>query len=327
MTAMKANADLRNIDLNLLLVFDVLHRTRNTTRAAEQLHLTQPAVSNALKRLRDQFDDVLFVKTATGMQPTPRADDIARFLDEGLASIRLAVKAGEAFDPATATRTFHLYVSDIGQSVFIPPLAARLRTVAPHIHLSTHYVPLETAQQMMKLGQIDLAIGNFTGLHGDFVQQKLFDETYAVLVRAEHPEIGATLSIDQFFAVEHIDYTPTVGSHARFEAELEALSTKAGKTRNVALRLAHSFGIGRIVASSDLIASVPSRVASALANSEDVRAVAFPVEIPTVDISQFWHERCHRDDGHQWLRSLIYEIFNDKRSSSVNQAHLGARDS
>ena len=313
MMVMKANADLRNIDLNLLLVLDVLYRTRNTTRAAEQLHLTQPAVSNALKRLRDQFDDVLFVKTATGMQPTPRADEIAKFLDEGLGSIRLAVRAGQAFDPATATRTFRLYVSDIGQSVFIPPLAAKLRETAPHIHLSTHYVPLDIAQQMMKLGQMDLAIGNFTGLHADFVQQKLFNETYAVLVRANHPAINDTLSVDQFFAAEHVAYTPTAGSHALIEAELEAISAKTGMFRNVALRLAHSFGISRIVASSDLIACVPSRVASALANSNDVRAVAFPFEIPTVDISQFWHERCHRDEGHQWLRSLVYEMFNDKR--------------
>src|ERR1700754_704879 len=106
MSLMKATTDLRNVDLNLLLVFDVLYRARNTTRAAEQLHLTQPAVSNALRRLRDQFDDVLFVKTAAGMQPTPRADDIAKFIDEGFASIRLAVRAGQAFDPATATRTF-----------------------------------------------------------------------------------------------------------------------------------------------------------------------------------------------------------------------------
>ena len=317
MTIMKANIDLRNIDLNLLLVFDVIYRTRNTTRAAEQLHLTQPAVSNALKRLRDQFDDVLFVKTATGMEPTSRADGIATFLDEGFASLRLAVQAGKAFDPATTARTFRLYVSDIGQSVFIPPLAARLRKVAPHIQISTHYMPLETAQQMMKLGQLDLAVGNFTGLHADFVQQKLFNESYAVLVRAGHPAIGATLSVDQFFAAEHIDYTPTAGSHAGFEADLVGIAAKVGKTRNVALRLAHSFGIGRIVASSDLIACVPSRVASALANSDDVRAVAFPVAIPTVDISQFWHERCHRDDGHQWLRSLMYDMFHDKRPSSV----------
>src|ERR1700761_3470834 len=104
MTIMKANIDLRNIDLNLLLVFDVIYRARNTTRAAEQLHLTQPAVSNALKRLRDQFDDVLFVKTAAGMEPTPRADGIAKLLDEGFASLRLAVQAGKAFDPATTAR-------------------------------------------------------------------------------------------------------------------------------------------------------------------------------------------------------------------------------
>jgi len=317
MTIMRANIDLRNIDLNLLLIFDAIYRSRNTTRAAEQLHLTQPAVSNALKRLRGQFDDVLFVKTATGMEPTPRADGIAKFLDEGLAAFRLAVHAGQAFDPATTARTFRLNVSDIGQSVFIPPLAARLRQAAPHIQLSTHYVPIETAQQMMKLGQMDLAIGNFTGLRADFVQQKLFDETYAVVVRDKHPAIGSTLSVDQFFAAEHIDYTPTAGSHALFEAELEAISVEAGKVRNVALRLAHSYGIGRIVASSDLIACVPSRAASALASSDAVRALSFPVEIPAVDISQFWHERCHRDDGHQWLRSLIYEMFNDRRRSSV----------
>lgn len=317
MTLMGFNTHLRNIDLNLLLVFDVLYRTRNTTRAGEQLHLTQPAVSNALKRLRDRFDDVLFVKSATGMEPTPRADAIAQFVDEAFASIRLAMQAGQTFDPATTARTFRLYLSDIGQSVFIPPLAARLRQAAPNIRLSTHYVPLETAQQMMKLGQLDLAIGNFAGLHADFVQQKLFDEHYVALVGRGHPQIGATLSLDQFFAAEHIDYTPTAGSHARFEAERDALFVKAGKTRNVMLRLAHSFGIGRIVASSDLIACVPSRVAGALAYSEDVRAVALPFDIPPVDISQFWHERSHRDDGHQWLRSLIYAMFNDRRSSVI----------
>src|ERR1700742_1530086 len=134
---MKAKTELRNVDLNLLLVFDVLYRTRSTTQAAESLHLTQPSVSNALKRLRDLFDDVLFVKTASGMQPTPRADGIAVLLDEGFASLRLAIQAGQAFDPPTATRTFRLYVSDTGQSVFVPLLAARLHRVAPNIQIVT----------------------------------------------------------------------------------------------------------------------------------------------------------------------------------------------
>jgi DNA-binding transcriptional LysR family regulator len=174
-------------------------------------------------------------------------------------------------------------------------------------------MPLDIAQQMMKLGQIDLALGAYTGLHSDFIQQKLFNENYVVLVRKKHPKIGAKMSVEQFFASDHVVYTPTAGSHARFESELDAISVKSGKQRNVALRLAHSFGIGRIIASSDLIACVPSRVASALSTADDVRAVALPVEIAPVDISQYWHERCHRENGHQWLRSLIYEIFHDKR--------------
>lgn len=314
---MKSNTDLRNIDLNLLLVFEVLYRVRNTTRAAEQLHLTQPAVSNALKRLRDQFDDVLFVKTSTGMEPTPRADGIAKLLDEGFASIRLAVQAGQAFDPKIAARTFRLYLSDTGQAVFVPGLAARLRNEAPGIRLVTLDVPLDVAQQMMKIGQIDLAIGMFAGLHADFIQQKLFDETYALLVRKKHPRIGAKISVDQFFEADHVIYTPTAGSHARFEAALNVLSAKSGKERKVALQLAHSFGIDQIVASSDLIACVPSRVAGALAGRDGVRALPLPFNIAPVDISQFWHERSHRDDGHQWLRSLLYEMFHDKRSSAI----------
>lgn len=314
---MKSNLDLRSVDLNLLLVFAVLYRTRNTTRAAEALNLTQPAVSNALKRLRDLFDDVLFVKTATGMQPTPRADGISALLDEGFASLRLAIQAGQAFDPKTSARMFQLYVSDIGQSVFVPALMARLSRIAPAVRLSTIDVPLDNAQQMMKLGQIDLAIGMFSGLHGDFIQQRLFHESYAVLVRSKHPEIGTKITIAQFFAADHLIYTPTAGSHFRFEAELNDLCAKSGHARKVALQLAHSSGIDRIIASSDLIACVPSRVASALADKKIIRALPLPYETTPLDISQFWHERSHRDEGHQWLRSLIYEMFHDSRSSAV----------
>ncbi|WP_176060533.1 LysR family transcriptional regulator [Paraburkholderia sp. BCC1876] len=314
---MKADTELRNVDLNLLLVFQVLYRNRSTTRAAESLHLTQPSVSNALKRLRGLFDDVLFVKTAEGMQPTPRADEIAALVDEGFASLRLAMQAGRTFDPATATRTFRLYVSDLGQAIFIPPLVAHLQRVAPNIRIVTADPPLDAAQQMMKLGQIDLAIGMFTGLHADFHQQRLFPEMYAALVRKDHPTIGAAMSVEEFFAAEHVIYTPTAGSHARFEAELNALSPHGGDTRRVALQLTHSFGLDRIVASSDLVACIPSRLARVLAGRNDVRPVTLPFDITPADIAQFWHERYQRDEGHQWLRALVYELFYDLRPSVV----------
>jgi DNA-binding transcriptional LysR family regulator len=288
---MTPDNDLRNVDLNLLRVFDVLYRTRSTTRAAQSLNLTQPSVSNALKRLRELFGDVLFVKTTDGMQPTPR--DGGNRIPDRRASLRLALQA-------------------------VPPLAARLRKAAPEISIVTADPPLDAAQQMMKLGQIDLAIGLFKGLHADFLQQRLFHETYAVLVRKDHPVIGAKLSAKQFFAADHVTYTPTAGSHARFEAELNALAAKSGKTRRVALQLAHSSGLDRIIASSDLIASVPSSLARALAGRGGLRALALPFDIAPLAVSQFWHERFQRDDGHHWLRAIVYELFHDDRLSTVS---------
>jgi DNA-binding transcriptional LysR family regulator len=182
-------------------------------------------------------------------------------LDEGFASLRQALQAGRKFEPATATRTFRIYVSDVGQAVFIPPLVAHLRDRAPGVRIVTTDPPLDAAQQMMKHGQIDLAIGLFRGLHADFRQQLLFHEDYAVLVREDHPAIGAELSVEQFFAAEHVIYTPTAGSHVHFETELNALCLKNGKVRRVALQLAHSAGIDRIVFSSDLVACIPNSLA------------------------------------------------------------------
>jgi DNA-binding transcriptional LysR family regulator len=310
----KADPELRSIDLNLLLVFDVLYRSRSTTRAAQALHLTQPSISNALKRLRALFDDTLFVKTAHGMQPTPRADGIAVLVEAGLASLRLALQAGRRFEPASATRTFRLYVSDVGQATFIPPLAAHLLKVAPGVRIVTTDPPLDAAQEMMKLGQIDLAIGMFNGLHADFHQQRLFRETYAALVRDDHPTIGTTLSAEQFFAADHLIYTPAAGSHAHFEAKLNAIAPPSGgSARRVALQLAHSLGIDRVVSASDLIACVPAHLAHALTGRAGVRAIALPFELAAVDISQFWHVRFQRDEGHLWLRALVYKLFHDHR--------------
>ena len=178
-------------------------------------------------------------------------------------------------------------------------------------------VPLDAAQQMMKLGQIDLAVGMFSGLHGDFIQQRLFHETYVVLVRKKHPKIGARIDVEQFFAADHVIYTPTAGSHGRFETELDALFAQKGRARKVALQLAHSSGIDQIVASSDFIACVPSRVASAMVDQGSVRALPLPFDATPLDISQLWHERCHRDEGHQWFRSLIFEMFHDSRQSAI----------
>ncbi|HZZ92423.1 MAG TPA: LysR family transcriptional regulator [Usitatibacter sp.] len=308
---MRRETDLRKIDLNLLLVFDVLYRTRSTTRAAESLHITQPSVSNALKRLRGLLDDVLFVKSAEGMEPTPRADAIAGLIDEGFASLHLALHAGRAFDPATAARTFRLYMSDVGQAIFIPPLVARLREAGPGIRIVTAGPSLDVAQQMMKLGQIDLALGLFSGLHADFHQQRLFLETYVALVRKDHPNIRARMSAKQFFAADHVIYTPTSGSHVRVEARIDELCRQQGHERRVVLQLGHSSGLAAIVSTTDLVACVPRTLSRVLASRRDVRAVELPFAFEPLEIAQFWHERYQRDEAHHWLRGMVYELFHE----------------
>ena len=308
---MRRETELRKIDLNLLLVFDVLYRTRSATRAAESLHITQPSVSNALKRLRSLLGDMLFVKSSDGMQPTPRADAIAALIDEGFASLHLALQAGRAFDPTKSTRTFRLYMSDVGQAVFIPTLVARLRAAAPGIRIVTAGPPLDAAQQMMKLGQIDLAVGLFSGLHADFHQQLLFLETYVALVRKNHPTVGKRISEKQFFAADHVIYTPTSGSHVRVEARIDELCKKNGHERRVALQLGHSTGLANIVATTDLVACVPRTLSRVLATRQDVRAVELPFKIEPLEIAQFWHERYQRDEAHHWLRAMVYQLFHD----------------
>jgi DNA-binding transcriptional LysR family regulator len=308
---MRRETELRKIDLNLLLVFDVLYRTRSATRAAESLHITQPSVSNALRRLRSLLDDVLFVKAADGMRPTPRADAIATLIDEGFASLHLALQAGRAFDPATSTRTFRLYMSDVGQAVFVPTLVSRLREAAPGIRVVTAGPPLDVAQQMMKLGTIDLAVGLFSGLHADFHQQLLFLETYVAIVRKNHPTVGKRISEKQFFAADHVIYTPSSGSHVRVEARIDELCKERGYERRVALQLGHSTGLADIVSTTDLIACVPRTLSRVLATRQDVRAVDLPFEIDPLEIAQFWHERYQRDEAHHWLRALVYQLFHE----------------
>ncbi|SEJ91846.1 LysR family transcriptional regulator [Paraburkholderia diazotrophica] len=313
MTNRSISTSLRNTDLNLLLVFDALFRSRSTTRAADELHLTQPAVSNALKRLRTLFDDELFVSTREGMLPTTRATEIATLVSEGLGSFRLALQAHRPFEPAAATRTFHLYVSDLAQAIFLPPLAEKVHRAAPGVRIVTVDPPLYDAQQMMTRGEIDLAIGMFSGLDSEFHQQRLFEENYVALFRSDHPFIEGSLTAAQFLDADHLIYTPTAGSHAKFEGALEAIFKQHGKTRSVAMQVAHSVSLDRIVAASNMVACIPSRLAHTLSGQEDVRSCPLPFDIQPMDIVQLWHAQFHRDDGHRWLRTLVYELFHDER--------------
>jgi DNA-binding transcriptional LysR family regulator len=173
----------------------------------------------------------------------------------------------------------------------------------PHVKIVTVDPRLDEAQQMMMRGQIDLAIGMFSGLDGEFHQQRLFEKNYVALFRSDHPSIDGPLTSAQFLDADHLIYTPTAGSHAKFEAALDAIFKQYGKTRSVAMQVAHSVSLDRIVAASNMVACIPSRLAQTLSVRKDVRSCALPFDIQPMDIVQLWHAQFHCDDGHRWLRT------------------------
>ncbi|MGC0154392.1 LysR family transcriptional regulator [Chromobacterium vaccinii] len=302
--------NLLTLDLNLLLVFDAILRTKSTTLAAEELSLTQSAVSNALRRLRIAFDDPLFVKTRDGMLPTVLAKELADHVHAGLASFRQAVETRSHFDPLTSDRSFTIYISDIGQIVFMPRLISHCASAAPNIRIATVDASPKEAQHAMSAGEIDLAIGLFMSFDPGFHQQRLFREYYVVIARDGHPAISAGLPLGIFLDARHAVYRPTAGSHAMFEEAVERIFEANGCVRQVAVRLAHSLGLSQIIAASDLLVCVPSRLAHAFNGYANIRVFPLPFDAPAFDISQLWHRRCHRDAGHRWLRHTVASLFD-----------------
>ena len=309
------------LDLNLLRVFDAILETRSVTTAAATLNLTQSAVSNQLARLRDAFDDPLFVRTTEGMVPTPRAVAIAEPIRKSLLAIRLCVEEQLGFDPATSDRTFRIFMSDVGQMIFAPRLIERITRIAPRVSIHTVQVPPSAMRDMaLESGEVDLAAGYFEDFDGSFRQQLLFEETYVGMVRTSHPTIRDTLTLDAFLATPQLVYKPTGGGHGLQESAVHRAFADADVPQRVAMRAAHAMGVTSIVSNTDLLVMVPSRLAAACRELADVRILPLPVEVPKFQIKQHWHERFHHDPGNCWLRGLVAELFQDRRTEVLAAA-------
>ena len=307
------------LDLNLLRVFDAILETRSVTIAASTLSLTQSAVSNQLARLRDAFDDPLFVRTSEGMVPTPRAEAIADPIRKSLVEIRFCLEEQLGFDPAKSDRRFKVYMSDVGQLVFLPRLIERIARIAPWVNINTVQVPPARIRDVaLESGEVDLAVGYFENFDGSYRQQLLFEERYVGMVRSGHPLIRDTLSLDTFLNTPQLVYQPTGGGHGLQESAVDQAFAVAEVPRRVVVRVAHSMGMTSIVSNTDLLVIVPSRLAAACRELADVNILALPVEIPKFQIKQHWHERFHHDPGNSWLRGLIAELFQDRAPNVVD---------
>lgn len=309
------------LDLNLLRVFVAILETRSVTVAASTLGLTQSAVSNQLAKLRDAFDDPLFVRTSEGMMPTPRALVIADPIRKSLVAIRFTLEEQLGFDPASSDRTFRIFMSDVGQMVFLPRLLERLARVAPGVNIETVQVPASRMRDMaLESGEVDLAMGYFEDFDGSFRQQMLFEERYVGMVRRGHPTIRDTLALATFLDTPQLVYQPRGGGHGFQEHAVDQAFAAAGVPRRVAVRAAHAMGVTYILSNTDLLVVVPSRLAAACRELADVSVLPLPVEIPKFQVKQHWHERFHQDPGNGWFRGLVADLFQDNRGRALAPA-------
>lgn len=314
------------IDLNLLLVFEAVLATRSTTLAGSNLGLSQSGISNALNRLRASLDDPLFVRTPEGMMPTPRAQEISRPLLEALDGIRNTLGHHPPFDPETSNRTFRIYISDVGQMVMLPPLLDAIRTKAPNVSVETVApVPLSMREATMSNGEVDLAVGYFDEFTGPYHIQRLFEEHYICMVRAEHPLVGEVLPLDLYLRLEHALYAPRGGGHNLQEQAIEKAFELAKWDRIVRLRAAHFLGFTRIMANTDLVSTLPSQLAKVCATMTSVKLFEAPMAIPSFEVSQLWHRRFHQDPGNRWLRRLVASLFatHDRMGQPPGERDLG----
>jgi DNA-binding transcriptional LysR family regulator len=297
--------DLRNVDLNLLVVFAALAEQRSVTRAAEAIGLSQPATSAALARLRVLLDDPLFVKAGPEMRPTPRATQLAAPVRQVLETIKGEILQAQAFDPTTTTRTFSVLTPDIGEINFLPKVLAHLAAVAPGANLKALSMPRHAAADALESGAADLAVGYFPDLHkAGFFQQRLFRNEHVCIVQRNHPTIGKTITLKQFLAASHAVVRPDGREHV-FEQFLQA----RGLHRRVRLEVAHFMSLLPIISTSDLIATVPRDLAEVCVRYGEVRTLDTPMKSPVIEVHQFWHRRFHKDAAHVWLRGVVHRLF------------------
>jgi DNA-binding transcriptional LysR family regulator len=296
---------MQTLDTRLLQVFDEIYKTRSVTRAAENLELGQPAVSIALAKLREHFCDPLFVRISNAMEPTPLALELEQPVRQALNAMDRVYGHRAVFDPASSERNFCISMSDISQLVLLPKLWAHLRRSSPGVHIEI--VPLsEDTASMLETGEADLALGFMPQLEAGFYQQALFRQRYVCVASTEHPRIRDNLSLAQYEAEEHAVVTSSGTGHLILDKEI----ARQGIDRRIALRVPNYLGIAFVIEQTDMLVTIPERLAEVLEGRGKFRAHPLPFEMPDYAVKQHWHERYHHDPGNRWLRQLISDLLS-----------------
>lgn len=297
--------NIRNIDLNLLVALEALLNEVSVTRAAMAVNLSQPAMSRALDRLRATLKDPLLVRSGRAMVLTPRAESLRTPLHDALERVRSVMSPNE-FNPATSQECFRLVGVDYVSHLILPSLLEEIYTQAPHVTVEVEQLSA-MAMEDLKTGKIDLGFGvlNDGPAFDQAYAQPLFEDHFVCLLRKRHALAGKKISLEDFVACSHALLSIT----GRGGGEIDRRLAQVGLSRKIALRLSHFTAIHSVIATTNLITTIPSRLAYQV-KGHDLAVLDLPDELqgPGFTISQIWHERFHNDPARKWLRALVKNV-------------------
>lgn len=303
--------NLRSIDLNLLTVFDAIMAEGNQSRAANRLGMSQPAMSNALARLRAALDDPLFVRTAQGMTPTPRGRALAEPIRQALDLVQTGLERSrrdDDFDYRSSTRPAVVVVDDYGDTVIMPRFMNWLMQTAPGVRVRIRRDPLGAAlSKKLSDGSVDLAIRYFRQRDGELQAKMLIEEEFVSMVRQDHPAIGDSMSLAQYLALPHVVFG-RLGRQGIRNSIVDCELRRLGLTRHIALQVPGFQSMPIIVQNTDFVCTLPRRMAQAYAHQLRLKTLKTPLDLPSLPLYMVWSKSMDRDPAHQWLRNSIYEL-------------------
>lgn len=295
----------KDIDLNLLVIFQEVFQERQISSVARKLNLSQPAVSNALARLRKTFNDELFVRTSQGMQPTPLAQQLADPVAAALSHITKALNQHESFDAASSQRQFTIAMTDVGEMYFMPILVEQCRRFAPQVQIATVRANNVDLMAEMETGRIDLSLGAFDQVSDALYHRRLFRQDYVCMYRQDHPLMREGVSSKEFLSAEHLIVSTRENPYDKINQSLE----KVGITASNSFTVPHFSSVPYIVSSTNLVVIVPQKLAASAAVPFRLSYSKPPIKLPTLQTNIFWHRRFAQDEGNQWMRQLLVSLF------------------
>ncbi|CAM4056633.1 LysR family transcriptional regulator [Pseudomonas wadenswilerensis] len=292
--------NLSKVDLNLFIVFDAIYTEANLTRAGQIVGITQPAVSNALARLRETFNDPLFVRTAQGMVPTPMAQNIIGPVRNALSLLRVSVQESRIFNPLQANKTFRISMTDLTEAVILPPLFQRLRRLAPAVVIESFLCKRRETTKELAAGRLDFAVDAPLNTDPQVRHVKLMQDRYVCAMRQGHPLFKDKLSLDDYLGMTHIH----ISSRRNGLGYVDLALGKMGVQRKVALRSQHYLMASQVLQQTDMVMTVPER----FARRHQLNHVSLPVDVPSLETHLYWHESTDQDPANRWMREQIIEL-------------------